>query len=185
MRIFLLSGTMGAFEIVDRDFIRHAYSKRSFSLVLFHVLFFFFPFIENALRPGMNPGLWLCSWCNWTRACSILSFVTSLATKLNCSRLTSFIKAHPTGRMTKKSFSSPINSLLLSRLSFWKKSPIKKYNLFIFTIWQIQRKFWCVFIGELLFMDIFLKSKIIPFEKYSFLWWCLMRAFTDFAHQFQ
>ena len=42
MRIFLLSGTMGAFEIVDRDFIRHAYSKRSFSLVLFHVLFFFF-----------------------------------------------------------------------------------------------------------------------------------------------
>ena len=55
--IFLLSGTMGAFEIVDRDFIRDAYSKRRFSLVLFHVFFFFFPFTENVLRPGMNPGL--------------------------------------------------------------------------------------------------------------------------------
>lgn len=107
MRIFLLSGTMGAFEIVDRDFIRHAYSKKFLSSSFPCPFFFFFSFTGNVFRPGMNPGLWLCSWCNWTRACSIPSFVTSLATKFNCSRLTPFIKAHLTRRMTKNPSAAP------------------------------------------------------------------------------
>lgn len=43
MCIFLLSGIMRVSEMVDRDVIRCAHSKRSSSLVFFQVFFFFFP----------------------------------------------------------------------------------------------------------------------------------------------
>ena len=49
MCIFLLSGTMGAFEIVHRDFIRHAYSKKFLSSS-FPCLFFFFPLYRECVE---------------------------------------------------------------------------------------------------------------------------------------
>lgn len=154
MCIFLLSGIMQAFEIVNRDVIRHAYSKRSFSLVLFHV--FFFSFLTENARD-----------LEWVQACNFVADITGLGHVLFCpwDYLSNRIQLLPAGSLSQgtpewkddqESFSSHIKLIPSLWAQFLKENSCKKALYFSLPNERYKEDFNVFSLGKrVLFLDIF------------------------------